>query len=180
MKITEALAELKTIVKRITKKQESVMRYFARQGNVVDPLADEGGSQKFVTEQRQAIRDLQTRIIWIRTAIQKANLGNELKIGKTTRSVAEWLVWRREVAAMEKHACNSLQMGLDKVRKEVHDRKMKMVEGAQTQDSNVVIVYIKEVELAAEAESLEETLGTLDGKLSLFNAQTDIDVAEAT
>ena len=175
MKITEALAELKTIVKRITKKQESVMRYFARQGNVMDPLADEGGSAKFVAEARQAIRDLQGRIIWIRTEIQRANLTNELTIGKLKRSVAEWLVWRREVAAMEKHAVNALLLGLDKVRKEAHQHKVKMVEG-ETSSAGEVAVFLKEGELNAEAENLEEVLGTLDGKLSLFNAQTDIAV----
>ena len=103
MKITEALGELKTIGKRITKKQEAVMRYFARQANVLDPLAKEldGGSTAFISRERQAIGDLHDRLVQIRVGIQRANLDNSLEVGGRSRTIAEWLTWRREVSLMQ-------------------------------------------------------------------------------
>lgn len=45
MTITEGLAEIKTIGKRIEKKRTFVLNYVARQNMFVDVLAKEGGSE---------------------------------------------------------------------------------------------------------------------------------------
>src|SRR3990167_9466260 len=96
--ITEALAELKTLAKRIEKKKEFVMQHLLRQELLKDPLEKDGGSFAVVDRERQAIGDLQQRIIDIRTAIARANESTEIVVDDVTRSIAEWLVWRREVA----------------------------------------------------------------------------------
>ena len=41
--ITEALAEVKTIEKRVTKKQDFVASHVLRQEMIKDPLAEQGG-----------------------------------------------------------------------------------------------------------------------------------------
>ena len=71
--ITEALAETKTISARINSAQTAIQRHLVRDARMVDPLANVGGSEKFVAEQRQSIRDLQNRLVDIRTKIQDAN-----------------------------------------------------------------------------------------------------------
>lgn len=71
--ITEALAEVKTIKARVTKKQEGIMRYFARDARLKDPLLAEGGSSIWIERERQAIKDLLARMVTIRTAIQRKN-----------------------------------------------------------------------------------------------------------
>ena len=57
--ITEALAEIKTIEKRIDKKRQSLQPYIARMDGVKDPLEKSGGSAAFIKAERQAIGDLQ-------------------------------------------------------------------------------------------------------------------------
>ena len=97
--ITEALAEIKTITKRLDKKRQSITPFLARQDGLKDPLEKDGGSVKFIAEERQSILDLETRIITLRSGIAKANAETSITIGKTTRTIADWLIWRREVSA---------------------------------------------------------------------------------
>src|ERR1035438_7251391 len=68
--ITEALQEIKTIGKRLDKKRAAAAQYLARDARARDPLEKDGGSAKFISEERQAIADLETRVISIRTHIQ--------------------------------------------------------------------------------------------------------------
>src|SRR5438105_988378 len=99
--ITEALAELKTIDKRIEKKREFVLGYLLRQEMFKDPLEKDGGSVSAIRREMQAIHDLEERKISIRRAIQQANERNTVTVAKQTRAIADWLVWRREVAPIQ-------------------------------------------------------------------------------
>ena len=87
--ITEALAEIKTIGKRLEKKRESVKAYLARDSRVKDPLEKEGGSTEYVRKERQAISDLEKRVVTIRTAIAKSNLGTAVTIQGMSMTVFE-------------------------------------------------------------------------------------------
>jgi hypothetical protein len=59
--ITEALADVKTIDKRIEKKKYFVQSYLVRQERLKDPLEKDGGATKVIHQERQAIQDLQER-----------------------------------------------------------------------------------------------------------------------
>src|SRR5439155_22848829 len=96
--ITEALAEIKTIGKRLEKKRSAILQLIARDSRVKDPLEKEGGSVRYIQAERQSVKDLETRIVAIRTAIQKSNLSTPLALDGQSMSVAEWLTWRREVS----------------------------------------------------------------------------------
>ena len=179
--ITEALQEIKTIGSRITKKQDAVTKYIARDGRVRDPFEKDGGSEKWVRQERQAIQDLESRIIELRIAIQKANLSNTLTIGETAKTVSEWLTWRREVAPRRKLFLNSLFINLENLRKSVQQKGGKMVSVGAAASVNMdsgappeIVVELNEQELIKAIETMEETLGALDGRLSLFNATTTI------
>lgn len=181
--ITEALQEIKTIGKRLEKKRTSVGQYLARDSRARDPLAKDGGSEKFITEERQAIADLENRVIAIRTAIQSSNLANSLTVGMKSRTVAEWLTWRREISGAQVTFLRSMVTGLAGVRNDIQKKGGKMVAAAmavnEAFDPNgppEVLVHIDERKLIDEQEQMETTLGDLDGKLSLFNATTVIDV----
>lgn len=175
--ITEALAEIKTIGKRIEKKRQFVGAYVARQEIVHDPLANQGGSAKALVEERQAIADLEARIVAIRLAINAANNSTTVLVGSTTRSIAEWLTWRRDVVPGRKQFIAQLQNQLANLRREAQQKGLTITQtvGAQPSDKNIV-VNLDERALATEAEELETTLGTLDGLLSLKNATTTITV----
>lgn len=181
--ITEALQEIKTIGKRLEKKRLSVAQYLARDARVRDPLERDGGSEKFIGQERQAITDLESRVIAIRTAIQFSNLNSSIKVGSIQRTVAEWLTWRREISGGAKQFLGTLANGLLNVRNEVQKKGGKLIAAAVAVNESVgpndpphVVVNLDEKKLIEEQEQMEEILGTLDGKLSLFNATTTIEL----
>ncbi len=175
--ITEALADLKTLEKRIEKKRTSIGSFLMRQEAFKDPLDKQGGSFQFIETERQAIRDLENNIVAIRTAIQAINGTTRLTAGGVERSITEWLVWRRDVSPKQQQFYATLRRAIDDVRKKALQAGASLVTGSDaaktTQD---VIVNIDEKKLAEEAEALENTLGTLDGLLSLKNATVVIAV----
>jgi hypothetical protein len=169
--ITEALAEIKTIQKRIEKKREFVGQYIARQERLKDPLEHEGGSRQALERERQAIADLEERIVSIRAAIQQKNQETTISVGGETRSIADWLVWRREVAPGRQQFVSRLRGALQGIRAEA-SKKGLAVRGDEAAATSLddITVNVNEKRLAEEAERLEEILGALDGQLSLKNA----------
>lgn len=180
--ITEALAEIKTIGKRLDKKKQAVLLNVARDGRTFDPLGKDGGSEKFVAQERQAIRDLEDRLIRIRTQIQLTNLNTPLTVGKRRMSVAEWLTFRREVAEGQQLFYSGLSQSIRAIRTKYEQPSFAVSSRAtainQTGESKPieVAVHLDEKALIGEQEELETLLGTLDGQLSLLNATTTIEV----
>ena len=180
--ITEALQEIKTITSRLDKKRTSVLQYLVRDARVRDPFESTGGSAKFVKEERQAIGDLEKRIVSIRTAIQRSNLTSPLTVADTTQTVSEWLTWRREVSKNQQGFINLISSSIHKVRTQLQAKGAKLTAIASaevnlSQDAPPdAVLSVDEQGLIAEIDSMENILGQLDGKLSLFNATTEIDV----
>lgn len=166
--ITHGLAEIKTLLARIVKKQQSIMPYLARPDDKKDPLEAEGGSAKFVAEALQSIKDMGERIIKIRTAIQRANLTHTITVNGEARQVAEWLAWKRDVKPLEEAVMAALKAGVANTRRP-------FVPGQKLEAINIATA-IKEVELAQMDDHLTTTIGELDGALSLHNATAQIDI----
>jgi len=176
MTITESLAEIKTINARIAKKREAIMRYFIRPNVMRDPMEKEaGGTEGFIQRERQGITDLEQRIVTIRTAIQRRNLETSVTVGETSRPVQQWLNWRREVAPGQQGSFRALMGRIDQARQQGR-RDGKALTTSQEPSADGILVLLNEKELAEQAEKLEQTLGDLDGKLSLMNATTTIDI----
>lgn len=173
--ITEALAEIKTVQKRVEKKQEFIGSFLARQDGIKDPLEKDGGSFQAVARERQAIGDLEKRVIAIRRGIQRANEATDITINAISRTIADWLVWRREIAPGQRAFLAKLRATLNGVRDQARKQGSGIIApGAQADKPSDFIVNINEQELAAEIETLEDTLGQLDGQLSLKNATVPI------
>lgn len=179
--ITEALAEIKTINARLQKKRQSVIDYTARDVRIKDPLEKTGGSALFIERERQAIADLERRIIKIRTTIQKANAAHSLTVSNSTMTVLEWLTWRRDVAPGQKQFIATVVSSIVKLRNAAQTKGGRVVAANVAQvnidDPNAppeVAIFIDEAGLLQQGEEIETVLGTLDGKLSLFNATTTI------
>lgn len=177
--ITEALAEIKTIGKRINKKQTALAPYLARVDAMKDPLAGDGGSVGFIRKERQAIKDLQERVVELRAAIAKANAETMVAVNGDTRSIADWLTWRREVAPRQQSFLFELRSTIESARNQALKNGVNLITAAaavNVNDSkpNDIVVNISEVELADEIDHLQDVLGTLDGLLSLKNATTTI------
>lgn len=168
--ITEALAEIKTIGKRIEKKREFVQGILWRVDHIKDPLDKDGGSFQAIKRERQAIHDLEERIVRLRRGIQEANEATPVSINGTSRSVADWLVWRRDVAPNTQRSLAAMRGALHTMREQAKRQGVNVTGNDATAQRNDVIVNINEQELATEIETLEDTLGQLDGQLSLKNA----------
>lgn len=175
--ITEALAELKTLDKRIQKKRESVGSFLMRQEAFKDPMEKTGGSFAFVQAERQAITDLESNIVAIRAEIQAANAETSVTIDGESRTITEWLVWRRDVAPKTQDFLRVLRTSIDGVRKKaIANGAMLVAPGQAATNQSDVIVNLDEKALSDEMERLETILGTLDGALSLKNATVTITV----
>lgn len=178
--VTEALAEIKTLGKRVEKRRENVMPYLFRQRGIVDPLEQdvEGGSPEFIRRERQGSADLEERLVALRTAIQALNQRETITIDGETRTIASWLTWRKEILPGRRSFLQGLRNKIEQVRREAGQKQIGVVNvdasaGAKYSD---VIINLNEAELAREIEHLEHVVGTLDGQLSLKNATTVIEL----
>lgn len=173
--IHEALAELKIIEKRRAVKVAEVSNNLARDSRLIDPLlaqdANSGGQPAFVRNTLQSIRDLDARFIRIRHAIQLSNEDpkNAITIVNHTRTIAEWLIWKRETASKEKDLLANLRGTIVNGRAQI----ARLNQQAGSQQADIVINY-SEAQLLKDAEDFEQTWGTLDGQLSLRNATVTI------
>lgn len=173
--ITEALAEIKTISKRLEKKREASFAFVARQEGIRDPLEKDGGSEAYIARERQGIKDLNTRLITLRRGIQRANDTTTISIGSTERTISEWLTWRRECSAGEQAYLTKLRHTISGVRDSAKRGGSLAGPPGTVEKPTDWIININEQQLAKEIEHLEEVLGTLDGQLSLKNATTAIE-----
>lgn len=173
MKITEGLAEIKTIGKRIESKKRYILTYLTREERLRDPL--EGGSKEAIQREMQGIVDLQTRLEAIRVAILKKNLETTLTVGKVTKPVFNWLVWRREVAPGAQNFFNQLFGQLQSVRQTAARAGVAVTAGEAAKPTDIM-VNVNEKVLNRSAEEMEQILGDLDGQLSMINATTEIEV----
>ena len=173
--ITEALAELKTISKRLASKRQFIVQNSVRHGVLRDPFEKGGSTQaEQIGRERQAHNDLMARWVSIRDGIAKANAETRLVVEGVNRTVAEWLIWRREFADDEHRLLAQMQGAAQQIRKEIAD-KFGAAEG-QSDERMQAVVNFDEAAVSEEAERIESILGRLDGALSLHNARTSIEV----
>ena len=170
--ITEALAEVPTIAKKVSKKQQFVQDFLSRPAAVRDPHEKDGGSAELIRRELQAIADLEQRLIAIRSGIAQSNAVTKITIGATIRTVADWLTWRREVAPVQQMRLNGMANTLRTLRNKAQQQGVKVAENPE--GFTDYIININERDLADQIEALETTLGALDGQLSLKNATTTI------
>lgn len=175
--ITEALAEIKTIAKRIEKKRATIGTYLARQEGAKDPLEKDGGTPAFLKREMQAVEDLEERIVALRRAIQRANDATPITIHGATRTISNWLVWRREIAPGRARFLNSVKGGLDNLREQAIRERRNVFSGEnESAKATDYVINIDEGALIREIENIEDILGTLDGRLSLANATVTLDI----
>jgi hypothetical protein len=174
--ISDALAEVQTIRRRIDQKQQLIAAYLLREAKYRDPLGAEGGSAAVLAREWASVRALHERTVLLRRLIQNAYERTLITFGEQTRSLADWLAWRREVSARRAGFLRTLSTRIRgaRARAALHARAFPSESGRDKPAD--VIVHLNEQELAREAETLEELLGNLNGQLGLKNATITIDV----
>jgi hypothetical protein len=177
MTITEALAEIKTISKRIQSKREFIGQYEFRVDSLKDPLEKDGGSASSIASAFQAVDDLEIRLVSLRQSIAKANDETTISIEGVEKSISEWLIWRREIAPNKALFLHRLAMALTSARDQVRRQPVSWNKPNLEQEKTVdIVVSIDEKKLASDRELLQNILGQLDGQLSLKNATVLLDI----
>lgn len=175
MTITEALAEIKTISKRIQSKREFIEQYQLRADSLKDPLENDGGSLSSVASAFQAIDDLEIRLVSLRQAIASANDETMITIEGVEKSISEWLIWRREIAPAKEQFLYKLALKLASVRDQLRRQPSSWNKPSLEQEKPLdVIVNVDEKKLSDDREQMKNILGQLDGQLSLKNATVQL------
>ncbi len=173
--ITEALAEIKTVNKRVASKKTFILDYLSRLEGVKDPLDKDGGSYQAIKRERQAVADLEKRVVTLRRGIQRANDATVVSLEGMTMPISDWLAWRRDVAPERKVFLADIRKKLTLVREQAKRNGATAISpGGSAEKATDVIINIDEQQLATDIEQLENVLGQLDGQLSLKNATTFI------
>lgn len=172
--ITEALSEIKLTQAKIGKKREFVLEYLTRPSSRVDPLSESGGTTQMIGQQLQSIKDLQERVIGLRNAINEANNDNAITLNSVKRTIADWLVWKRDVWPGEAHFWAQVGKDISNARYAMDYDSSHRKTGTTNPDD--LIVHIDEAEMMKIVEQLQDTENRLDGLLSLKNAQIMLEV----
>jgi len=172
--ITEALSEIKLTRSKIEKKREFVLEYLTRPSSRVDPLANSGGATQMIEQQLQSVSDLQERVIALRNAINKANNENNITVNNITRTIADWLTWKRDIWPYETRFWSQVGSNISNTRSSMDYDSARYKTGVTVVDD--LIVHIDEAEMMKKVEQLQDIENRLDGLLSLRNAQITIEV----
>ena len=177
--ITEALAEINLLNKKITSKEQTIMANLSLAAHLPDPFKHDGGAQEFINKELQAVGDLQERLVRIRAAIAHANLENTITLGEQTRSIFDWLTWRREVSQKQVGFLREVVRTV----KEHQDKEMRSPSCYKLEEDGVekvkIVKFLYPVDYAVnlkKQEKLNDILEELDGKLSLKNATITVEV----
>lgn len=173
--ITEALSELNLIKKKVDNKRKVVAGSLLRAKHEKDAFENVGGIRQFIIGELQAIDDLDSRFLKIKGSIAKANIENLITINGFTKTIHDWLNWKRDLADTQKKFTFNLYSfpkgELERLSKQPQiylDEKQEkhLVEFESTIDYPS---FLK------KSEELNDTFDRLDGQLSLKNATIVVD-----
>jgi hypothetical protein len=168
MKIIEALKQIKDLQRKAEDLRKKVRDNCAI-SSVETPVYGEK-QRDTVSGWIQAHSDILKEILRLRTAIQKTNLATEVTIelnGKTvTKTIAEWIHRRRDLAATEFQMWNML------TDKNIKEGIAQAPSGAEMKVEIVRFYDPEERDNKKEAFSSEPT--TVDARLEIINAVTDV------
>lgn len=176
--ITEALSDLKIIDSRVNKKLKVVADNLARFEQIVDPFARTvGGSKAVIASELQAISDLGEYKVQVLRAIRTANEATEITVNGVTRTIQDWLTWRREVAPKRREMLNNLYGAIQSAREQAKKQgKVVVTATSETPSATNIIVNVDELALTKDIEDIDTILGLLDGQLSMKNATTPVTI----
>src|SRR5574340_615341 len=179
MKITQALAEIKLAGRKIESSTEFVLKNVKRDDRLRDPFEKEKVTQEqMVNRELQSIEDNEKRIVALRTAINKANIENSITIEGVTKTIAEWIIWRRDILPGIEDRLHKINRQLE-VTPSNSAVMAELLRGRQDAKSQDVINYVfnvSEKNLLEKTQTIQAIAEKLDGMLSLVNANIDITI----
>jgi len=177
--ISEALAELKILGDRLAMNAKFVLDHVARDERQRDPFEREQSTAAAQIAQRMdSSRDLRARAVALRRAIALKNFEVRVEIEGVTRSVGEWLIWRREIAKGYGAELAALVGHIERLQSTVAQQNLRMRTDNTGSSGEPVrlALMLGLAELQTLREQHQSTLGVLDGRLRVVNATTTIEV----
>jgi len=167
MKIIEALKQTKDLQRKASDIREKIKIYCVHQ-NIESPTYDNQEEQ--VENWLQSHSDIVKEILRLRVAIQKTNVEVKVSIAiggqSITKSIAEWIHRRRDLAALDESAWKCL------TDKGLREGLMKNSQGEMV-DVKIVRCYAPaERDVRIETYRSEPTM--IDGQLEITNATTNL------
>lgn len=167
MKLIEALKQIKELQRKASDLRDMIKRHCAI-SSLETPLYD--NQKKKVESWLQSHRDLMKEILRLRIAVQRTNLQTDVTIelgGKqVTKSIAEWIHRRRDLAASDLMAWKVLS-----------DRGIKEGQGSGP-GGNVIEIKVIRYYDPETRDSMVQLFDSepvlIDGKLEIANAVTDL------
>jgi hypothetical protein len=173
--ITEALSELNLIKKKVDNKRKVVAGSLLKAKHEKDAYESVGGIKQFITNELQSIDDLDSRYLKIKGSIAKANIDNSITVNGFTKTIHDWLNWKRDLSDIQKKFVFNLYSfpkgELERLSKQPQVYKDEKQEARLVEfESNIDYPsFLK------KSEELNDTFDRLDGQLSLKNATIVID-----
>ena len=178
MKITEAMSEIKLFVKKISSQRDFILRNLSREEWRKDPFEKDQTTQEAqVKAALQSVSDLEKNIVAYRYAITKANMKERISLEGMDMTVAEWLIWRREVLPLRKQLLHNLANQMASIGKDQQNTQ-RSYSGKDTDKSQLsnYIINVSDKWLKEETDKLEAIEQRLDGQLSMINANVEVDI----
>ena len=178
--VTEGLAEIKLTHKKLASVTENARQYVVHPASQLDPLAKSGGSTKYIKEQLDSLNGLSDYLVQLRSAIAASNMGTLFTIRGVTKTVQQWLEWKREAGPKKLEALHEILEKIQTSREDAarHAAISSARSSAVVQQATIlpegVTVNLDESALLKEIQELEELLAVIDGQLNQVNAQTKI------
>ena len=178
MKITEAMSEIKLFVKKISSQRDFILRNLTREEWRKDPFEKDHTTQEAqVKAAIQSISDLEKNIVSYRYAITIANMKERISLEGMDMTVAEWLIWRREVLPLRKQLLENLANQMANTGREQQGSKRSYSgKDAEILQPTNYIVNVSDKWLREETEKLETIEQRLDGQLSMINANVEVEL----
>lgn len=175
MKITEAMSEVKLCAKKVVSQRDFILRNLRREEWRKDPFEKDQTTQEAqVKAAIQSISDLEKNMVAYRYAITKANMKEKISLEGTEMTIAEWLIWRREVLPLRKQLLNTLA---NQIANTSEQRVSRTFPGRDAEQAPVnFVINVSDKWLMAEIEKLDAIEQRLDGQLSMLNSNIDIEL----
>lgn len=174
MTLTEALQETKTLKERIQKKRERLTVHLARTEATRDLLEDEGGQKEHLKRELQSIEDLEQELLSKWHSITTTNAATQLVVEEESKTLEDWIRWKVQVAPLRHKFIESVLNHLQSVRNKSESDKRQYKDKDLDPRVFEIVSNVDEKRFRDELEWLEKVLGSLDAKLSVKNATTQI------
>lgn len=171
MKLIEALKNLKTIEKRIEKNSQQISEYAAYVSTEQPAFETEERQRQEVTSLVQGNLDLTKEYLRLKTAIEFTNFNTKVSIGQRENTISELIAIRRTSGKFVTMTHNALQptKAIQRLQ-QVYQRQ----NGVNPMEPAKIIPLYSEADKNKAIREWDEFFSSIDGKLEVVNAETDL------